>query len=225
MAGNRKKAQSVLLTMFKELDADGFDYALLEKRVTDMSDKDFDKFINDLQNQVVELSLTVPMLDNDKFTMEHIFACADKFGAELFEHVWIDNKDGTPPYRSNEPYLILDGTVRRQAQHFSKKASVPVDVSTIDHLTGQVTGPSKGSTFSGPEANVAVALGMVESVTEFTKIRGGDNKAFNAMNREIAQRGGASQDEIMKLGTTVKSTQSMQTILTSMHLKSTLMDK
>jgi len=224
MAGNRKKAQAVLLGMFEKLDADGFDYERLKATVTKMSDKEFDAFMVALENQTVELSITVPIGDSKKFDMDHIFACADQFGHEFFEHVWIDRKDGSPPFKSNHPYLIIDGPVRRQAQHFSKKASVPVDNSTIDHLTGQVTGPSKGTTVSGPEGNVAVALGMVESLTEFYKIRGGDNKALNAMNREIAQRGGASMDEILKLGTKVKSTQAVQTILTGMHLKSTLMD-
>lgn len=224
MAGNRKKAQAVLLKMFKRLDIDGFDYKQLEANVTAMTDSQFDKFMTDLESGIAELHLTIPIGNEVKFTMEHIFACADEFEHVFHERIWIDNKDGTPPYLSNEAYLIIDGPVRRQAQHFSKKASVPVDNSTIDHLTGQVTGPSKGTTVSGPEANVAVALGMVESLTELYKIRGGDNKALNAMNREIAQRGGASLDEILKLNTKVKSTQAVDTILTCMHIKSTLMD-
>lgn len=222
MAGNRKKAQDVLLSMFKQLDADGFDYVLLEKRVKAMNDKEFDYFMQDLESEKTQLSITVPIGSNDKFNMEHIFKVADAFGHSFFERIWINRGDGTPVYLSKFPYLVIDAPVRRQAQHISEKMSVPRDNSTTDHLTGQVTGPSKGSSVSGPEANIAVAIGMQDTLVEFMKIRGGDARSLNAMNREIAQRGGASQEEIFKVGGRVKSTQTLQTFFTCMHLDSTL---
>lgn len=222
MPGNRKKSQQVLLSMFKTLDVEGFDYNLLEKRVTNMSDKEYDQFIQDMEDGKTVLSITVPIGSNDKFTMNHIFDVADKFEHNFFEYIWIDKGDGSPKFRSNYPYFVIDLPIRRQAQHISKKMSVPRDQSTIDHLTGQVTGPSKGSAISGPEANVAVALGMVENLTEMMKIRGGDARSLNALNKEIAQRGGASQEEIFKVGGKVKATQTLQTFFTCMHLKSTL---
>lgn len=220
--GNRKKSQDVLLSMFKQLDADGFDYAMLEKRIKAMSDKDYDQFIDDLESGKAQLTLTVPIGSNDAFTMEHIFAVAEKFHHNFFERIWVDKGDGSPPYLSNFPYFVIDAPVRRQSQHLSKKMSVPRDNSTIDHLTGQVTGPSKGSSISGPEANVAVSLGMINNIVEMMKVRGGDAKSLNAMNREMSQRGGASQEEIFKVGGKVKATQTLQTFLTCMHLKSTL---
>lgn len=220
--GNRKKSQEVLLSMFKQLDADGFDYHLLKKHVEAMTDKEYDQFMDDLETGKTQLTITVPIGSNQKFTMDHIFSVADKFDHSFFEHIWIDKGDGSPVYRSNFPYFIIDAPVRRQSQHLSKKMSVPRDNTTIDHMTGQVTGPSKGSSISGPEANVAVSLGMTNNLVEMMKIRGGDARSLNAMNREFSQRGGASQEEIFKVGGKVKATQTLQTIFTCMHLKSTL---
>jgi hypothetical protein len=48
-------------------------------------------------------------------------------------------------------------------------------------------------------------------------LRGGDTQGFNAMNDSFARTGGASQKAIEHLRGGVKSTQALNTILTSMH--------
>jgi len=54
------------------------------------------------------------------------------------------------------------------------------------------------------------------------KYRGGDIMGFNAMNDQINRTGGVSLKSIEHLGSTVKSTETLSVLLTSMHLSNSL---
>ena len=66
------------------------------------------------------------------------------------------------------------------------------------------------------------ALGLSKSLIEFMKYRGGDLDGFNAMNNAISNTGGVRLDALDQLGTETTSTITLKTVLTGMHLKSTL---
>jgi len=63
---------------------------------------------------------------------------------------------------------------------------------------------------------------MDRVIEELIKTRGGDEVAFNKMNKDIIDTGRASLDDIATLGSTVKSTETLSTLLKGMHLQNAL---
>lgn len=222
MAGNRKAATDVILTYIEKLLPKSGNKELYEARFKAMSDKEFDAFMNDLETGKIELCIISPNMSQSKLTVENNFAIAKELGHEFFERIWIDEGKEVPRYLTNDKYLIVDLPLRRQAQLLTKKVSIPRDNNTIDNLTGQPTGSSKGSKISYPELQILSAMGLDYCSLELMKYRGGDLKGFNAMNASISKTGGVDLDALDKLGTRVKSTTTLSTYLTSMHLENTL---
>jgi hypothetical protein len=103
-----------------------------------------------------------------------------------------------------------------------KKISIPAHNNTVDDLTGQPTGPSKGAKISYPETQVFASMGLYNTLSELMKFRGGDLAGFDAMNKSISQTGSVSLKAIEPYASGVESTKTLKVFLTGMHLKSTL---
>ncbi len=146
---------------------------------------------------------------------------AKKWGHQFFERIWMDGENGAPPYLSNHKYLIVLLPLKRQSQFLIKKISIPEDSRTIDNMTGQVTGKSKGSKFSYPEMQIVASQGLHKTIAEFMKVRGGDNVAYNAMVKSLTTQGGASLKAVTSMNTVVKSQVTLSAFLTGMHLRNT----
>lgn len=188
-----------------------------------MNDDDFEQWIVELENGTRHLALIVPEFSSPALSVARNLDIAEAWGHQFFERIWMDAQNGAPGYLTNDPYLIMDMPLKRQAQFLIKKISIPEDNRSIDTFTGQPTGKSKGSKISWPELQILAALGGFDStINEFIKYRGGDLQGFNAMNNMIANTGGVSLSSLSVLGTKVTSVQSLSTLLTSMHLTDTL---
>lgn len=184
-----------------------------------MSDEDFDKWIKKLIAKETYIAIIAPEKVGPQLSVANNLNVAKKWGHEFFERIWMDPKNGAPAFLSNDKYLVVDFPFKRQAQFLVKKISIPEDNRSIDNLTGQPTGKSKGSKISWPEVQIMAALGGFDNtIVEFIKFRGGDLQGFNAMNHSIHTTGGVTLSSIGVLGTRVKSVQSLSTLLTSMHL-------
>lgn len=224
MFGNRKAAEKMLLEEVLEGILPGSINTQIYKDIFKvMSDEDFDQWIKDLESGARYLAVVAPEKTGPSLSVERNLDLAEKWGHNFFERIWMDPQNGSPSYLSNDPYLVVDLPLKRQAQFLIKKISIPEDNRSIDTLTGQPTGKSKGSKISWPELQILAALGGFDNtITEFFKFRGGDLQGFNAMNHMIAQTGGVSLDSVGSLGTKVKSVQSLSTLLTSAHLRNSL---
>lgn len=185
-------------------------------------DKAFDEFMKALEDGTSRLAIVAANLSEHKLSIDRNLALADELGHNFFERIWIDGGNEVPPYLSPIPYLIVDLPLRRQAQLLVKKISIPEDNQSVDDFTGQPTGKSKGSKISYPETQIMAALDLNANLTELLKFRGGDVKGFDAMNNVISKTGGVSMKQIEALGTKVKSTETLSTFLTCMHLENTL---
>lgn len=184
-----------------------------------MSDEDFDGWIKKLIAKETYIAIIAPEKSGPQLSVANNLQVAKKWGHEFFERIWMDPKNGAPAFLSNDKYLVVDFPLKRQAQFLVKKISIPEDNRSIDNLTGQPTGKSKGAKISWPEVQIMAALGGFDNtIVEFIKFRGGDLQGFNAMNHSIHTTGGVSLSSIGVLGTRVKSVQSLSTLLTSMHL-------
>jgi hypothetical protein len=222
MAGNRKAATAEVLNVMESLLPGSANTALWKARLESMSDKQFEDFIVGLEQGTTRLSIISPNFEEGvKLEVPRNLKLAEEWGHEFFEHLWMYDADGRR-YLSPIKYLIIDLPLRRQAQHLIKKISIPEDNRSVDDLTGQPTGKSKGSKLSYPEMQVLAALGLDHSIIEMIKYRGGDIKGFNAMNQDIENTGSVSQAQIEPRSGGVESTKTLHTILTAMHLSNTL---
>ncbi len=220
---DRKAAEAMLFEVIEALLPGSDNKRIYEEIFEWMSDSDFDRWVTGLERQETYIALIAPELVGPQLNVARNLDVAEAWGHEFFQRVRMDPRNGGPSYLSNDKYLIVDGPIKRQAQFLIKKISIPEDNRSIDTLTGQPTGKSKGSKISWPEVQILNALGgFEETITEFIKYRGGDLQGFNAMNTMIANTGGVSIAAIGSLGTQVQAVQSFTTLLRAMHLQPTI---
>lgn len=224
MAGNRKAAEKEVYDVLEAIVPGSQNTKIYSDIFAVMNDGDFEKFIIGLESGERPLAIITEALGVGSLDVGRNLDIADKWGYKFFERIWMDPQNGSAPFLSNDEYLVVDLPLKRQAQFLIKKISIPEDNHSIDNLTGQPTGKSKGSKISWPELQILASLGEFDStIEEFIKVRGGDLTSFNAMNHMIATTGGVSLKSISSLGGKVKSVQSLSTLLTSMHLANTLL--
>ena len=222
MLGKRVAAEAYILKYIDLIDSSGKNVELYKIKFKAMSDDDFDRMIQGIEDGSVNLCIIAPNFSEVKLSVENNLRIGKELNYKFFQHVRIPARDGLPAYTTPIPYLILDLPVRRQAQLLEKKISIPENNLSVDNLTGQPTGKSKGSKISYPEVQVLAAMGMEHSLTEFLKYRGGDEKGFIAMNTAISRTGGFSQKAIEPFASGVKATQVLQSYLAAMMIKSNL---
>lgn len=219
---NRQAAQDFILKYIDKLLPDGKNKAIYEQMFSEMTDEQFDSFMQALQSGETTLSLIAPNFQKTTLNLERNLKIANELKHEFFQRIWMPAKDGAPKYLTPIPYLVVDLPLRRQAQLLVKKISIPENNNTVDDFTGQPTGKSKGSKISYPEIQILAAMGLEDTIVELLKYRGGDVKGFDAMNNSISKTGGVSLKAIEPLSSGVESTKTLKAILTAMHLSNTL---
>jgi hypothetical protein len=187
-----------------------------------MNDKQFDEFMKNLESGKAFLVIQLPNFKDNGSSLENNLAIADELGHDFFQRLWITGKKDTPDHMTPIESLVMDLPVRRASQLLIKKISVPDDSRTIDALTGQPTGESKGAKLSYPELQICAAMGLDNSMVELMKYRGGDNKGLIAFNAMLSRYGRVNLKSVEPYASGVESTKSLKTFLTSMMLKSTL---
>lgn len=220
--GNRKGAEEFILQYIEKLMPGSDNTRIYQDLFASMGDDEFHQFIEGLDNGSVQLSVIAPNFSKVKLTVENNLAIAQELGHNFFERLWIKPDDNSPAFLTPKEYLVMDLPLRRQAQVLVKKISIPEDNQSVDDLTGQPSGKSEAAKISYPETQILAALNLDKTLNELLKYRGGDTQGFNAMNDSFARTGGASQEAIKHLAGGVKSTQTLHTILLSMHLSNTL---
>ena len=121
MAGKRAATEKFIIDNVESLLPGGGNAEIYKGLFKSMNDEQCDKFMENLADGSVKLSIIAPNLSSKKLTMENNYAVADRLGHNFFERVWMDGKNGAPRYLSKEPYMIIDLPMRRQAQLLIKK--------------------------------------------------------------------------------------------------------
>lgn len=219
---NREKATKFLLRYVEKIIPGSKNRDLWKKRLEAMSDKQFEEFIVSLEKGEEIISLISPNLSNDDLSVTRNIELGRELGHEFFQRLWLTDPHTKTTYLTPIKYLVVDLPLRRQAQTLAKQVAIPEDNRHTDDLTGQPTGASKGSAMSFPQIQMLYAQGADRSIEELIKYRGGDEKAFRAMDKAVIESGGASLDSLKPLTGKVKSTQTFSTILKGMHLDNNL---
>lgn len=222
MAASRADVEHFILEKLHEMAPGGQTPAFYKQRFERMSDEDFKTFMADLESGKEFLVLYAPNFGNTGLSVSRNFALAKKMGHNFFQRLWIGAQGNVPAYLTPIQYLVVDLPLRRASQLLTKKIRLPEHNKTVDTLTGQPTGESRGAKISLPELQVLSAMGCDYSVVELMKYRGGDLKGHNAMNGMIARYGAANQKTLANYASGVESTRTLKTFLTSAMLKSTL---
>lgn len=217
----RKATEKYILDFIGSLAPNNPNVDIYKQQFETWSDEQFHQFMLDLKEGKTSLFYYEPNFNKSKLKIERNFEIAKKMNVKFFHRIWID--DGiNPRYLTPKEYLVLRLPYRRQAQLLVKKISIPENSKTIDQLTGQPTGPSKGSKISYPETQMLAAWGLDNCLFEAVKVRGGDISAYNAYINSISKTGDANLDEIERMGTDVQSTVTLSTLLKAMHIGNTL---
>ena len=219
---NRKAAEKYICDYIDRFLENTSNSEIYKNLFASMSDENFLAFMKKLKEGSAKLAIIVPNFSESKLSMERNFKIAKELNFSYFERIWMNDGDGTPPYLTPIKYMVVDLPLRRQAQLLVKKISIPEDNKSVDDLTGQPTGKSKGSKISYPEIQILAALDLEDTLTELIKARGGDNDMFNNMNNAISKTGAVSLKAIDTGNTTVTSTDTLKTLLTCCHLANTI---
>lgn len=222
MAGNRKAAEKLIIDYINLILPDKSNEPLYKTMFSTLNDKEFEQFINDLDTGRQKLCVIVPQMSKTKIDVKRNLELGKKIGVEFFQRIWIPENNGVPKYLTPITYLVMDLPLRKASQILDKKISIPEHNNTVDNLTGQPTGDSKGSRVSYPELQVLASMGLDKTITEFYKYRGGDVRGYQAMSMSIYRTGAVSLEEMKKYQSGVESTKTLKTYLTGMHLENTL---
>jgi hypothetical protein len=219
---NRKKAEAFILQLLKEIDPSGYNVETYKKLFEEISDKTFDTYMKGLRDKQMYLVLFKPMFEAKGITIENNFKVAEKYGLNFYERlIYTGNKD-RPDHMTATETLVGMLPYRRQSQTLVKKISVPGNNKTIDQLTYQPTGASKGSKISYPELQVLIGMKLDKSIEELIQIRGGDRGGFAAYNAMIMRYGRVNLSALEVNRTGVESTRTLKIYMASMHIYTTL---
>lgn len=232
MAKNRK---AFIASVAKDIEAicPGLGFAKIYTDILEkMSAKEFEAYIERLRNGISEnpdldkprelLSIVVPNMGSKRITVENNLALAKKWGLNLFERIWITDPVTGETYLTNVPYCVMDLPICRQAQTLDAKISVAKHNRQVDERTNQPVGDSKGASLSYPELQILLSYGLKSTSSEIMKFRGGDEKAFRIMNKQLQETGTFAQKSFDDVDTRAKSSDVASIYLKAMHLDNQL---
>lgn len=219
----RLEVEKFILNYISRLVTGNENVELYKHLFNSMNDQQFNKFMEDLRDGNKFLSVIIPNGSNKiKVDINNNIKLAKELGFDFFQRLYIKNNPDLPDHLTPNKYMLLKLPVRRASQLVSKKISIPVDNKSVDMLTGQVTGKSKGAMLTNPELQILLGLGLKDSIKELMKMRGGDTGEAMAMNNMLFSQGHISQRAAESYSTEVKSKKTLKSYFNGMGIKSTL---
>lgn len=158
--------------------------------------KDFDKFCNWCNDpddfQQLDHTLYIQADPFHEPSLSNVLKGLDLLGVPAQESVYFQDFDSKTPVRSRYPFPVGYINVKRMQQILSKKNRYSLGTAHRDLKTNQVTGDSRTSGFSDAEAAAMVTQGYDAILKELWGARGGNEKAANAISKQISADGYAT---------------------------------
>lgn len=219
----RRQVEDYILKYISKIVSGDYNTKLYRDLFNSMSDKEFDEYMVKLKNKEITLSVIIPNGSKEITTdINNNIKIGKELGFDFFQPLHFGKDGDLPAYTTPNKYMVMKLPIKRAAQLLDKKISIAKDSNEISSLTGQVSGESKASKLSGPEIQVLIGIGCNNSLVELLKIRGGDLGAGNAMEQMLIQSGHASQENVNRFSTGVKSTETLRNYFIGAHINSTL---
>jgi len=217
MIKNRKKVEDKILKIVKA--SSGSDN---EKLYIDlfksMNNKEFHKFMEDLRDKKITISVIIPNGGSFSIDTEKNLKLCKNLGYEPFQRTTIKIPNTNISTLSTVKSLILYTPVKRLAQHMVKKISYAEHLKSRNFLTGQVANASKSAKITSKELNIFLGKDYTSAMSELMMARSGDSQATNAMNALIDKYGEVSIEDIKKYAGGSRSTKTMHAYFKAMHL-------
>ena len=124
-------------------------------------------------------------------------------------------KDSEGEFETPIEYYVVDLNVRIPSQTVDKGIAVS-DSKGVNAMTGQVNSASK---MTSPETGLLYGLGLDKVLEEILKVRGGDEGLQKALSIMLSKTGNVSMDTISKFSSGVTSTESLDALFKSIHIK------
>ena len=222
IAEKKKKVLSYLKKKLAPIDPGGVNYKRYAKLFTDMSDKQFDKFMVNMRDGKWEFHIVVPNM-GPKFSLDQILQAADGVDLKIFHRIWLTDTATGTRYLSRAEYPILKLPIRRMQQFLDKKLSVPDNDKSIDGLTGQVSGSDKAASISGPEIQALHSRGLTQVLNELVTVRGGDIANYGEARRQMEEQGSINLASLDGSSTS-RTAKITEVFLEAMHIDSNLIN-
>lgn len=216
----KSKILAYIKNNIKKIDPDGFNYARYEKLFNDLNDKQFVKLMDDLKAGNWQFHIYLPNMKK-RVSTNDVLDTADAVGCKLFHRIWITDPNTGRKYLTRHEYPVYQIPVRRMEQFLDKKMSVPDSDTTIDGLTGQVTGKDKGSSLSNPEIQGLHSRGLSRTLDELVTVRGGDIASYGEFKRQLEEQGDGALNTLSG-GSVSRTARIAQVFLDAMHIDSNL---
>lgn len=220
---SRKKAEDFLINeVISKMPNAKLNVALYKASFKSMTDEQHKNIVARIKEQKYYFPIFVPNMSDESVNVEEVMALGEVLGIEWFQHLTLTDHVSGELYTTPTKYLVLDLPMRRQIQHLIEKLSTAESSRIVDHLAGQATGASKAASVSLPELVVLGGKGLQKSQLELVKVRGGDAKAYDMMNKSIEETGGWSLGPIMEAGSKPKAVETLNSLLLGIHIDSNL---
>ena len=115
MTEKRKLVQNKILEYMDSLDNSGYNKERYEKMFANMSDKEFDTYMNDLKDKRTKLMLFTPNM-KVVLKIKNLIETAKKTNSIIFDRIWMVDPVTKQRYLTNYKYLILRLPIRRTRQ-------------------------------------------------------------------------------------------------------------
>lgn len=194
----------------------------LEASLRAMTDAQFDKFMDDIDNDRNYVPFVTESFDKPSVSLENNYKVAPEFNVNFHEKLVITDESTGVTYVSKYEAMILMPPVRRQVQTGESGISVPSSKMITDDLTDQVTGDSSSMKITNPEINGLMAREMPNCLKEFVAVRAGNNDSNERLRSSIIQTGHGRLDDALSTGTRAKVTDTFSTYLKAMHFGNNL---
>lgn len=192
--------------------------------LTSLSDEKFLELVETLEAGLLILPIFTANLDkSESLDLQRNLAIGKAWGHEFFERLKLtDLDDPELVYTTPIKYLVIDATLRRQSQTLESGRGISKSNDSVDDLTGQVTGKSKGSGMTPTEIQILNAKDLGPVIKEYVKHRGGDQASYNELEAAIINSGSGTLAESSVPGSRPKSTETLSTVLTVSHIGNNL---
>lgn len=214
---SRKAAEEFLLKFMGEVTKGGANRRIYESLFKNMTDEQFMAFVDKAEKGLENRqSLPVWSSNTDKsegIDFDHIVKLAKKYSVALEQQLIMTDEATGIEFTTPKACYVGITEWRKQRQMLQKKFGAGKDDNTIDDLTGQVVGESKGGGISNPENQILKTLGLIITGQELGDVRGGDLKALDAYKNELITTGTATVYGSLRKGSGVKSMKTLHYLL------------
>lgn len=221
-SSKRKAVETKILKVVKTMDPSGTNHTRYKEMFSKMSDKEFHKLMEDMRDGKAHLYMLFPNMEV-QMKMDSFLKAADLIGLAITERLRRFDSLTGKTYVTPHEYLLLDLPVRRARQFLKGKSAMSESNTRVDALTGQVVKPDRASALSYIEMQLLYSKGLDRTITEFSKVRGGDIVGGAQFNQQLDEAGQASLNAISE-GTVTQSSITTATLLTSLMFDHNLVE-